>query len=162
MDFKTLTNHLPPLVFLLSETPKEQRLWLRFSSATWVLSFMFGSTRSPKMVSVKGWFSIFFFFVAWWNMCLNLFAQEWNHILTNHQIYRPTTADIWTSGGFFPGSVDPTLWNFCLQKNGVPRSWRAITFLAIPWIVYLQKRSIYSILFLGYFYHYFSHRKKHQ
>lgn len=104
------TNHLPPLVLLLSKTPKEQRLWLRFSSATWVLkSFMFGSTMSPKMVSMKGWFSMIF-----WLLGGHMFHSTC--LPKNGTTCYPTIKSIAQQPlifelkcRFFPGSVDPTL-----------------------------------------------------
>ena len=64
-------------------------------------------------------------------------------------------------GRFFPGSVDPTLYKCLPPKNGYHVVDGAITFLALRWIFYLQKRNIYSILFFGFLW-LVSQRKKHQ
>ena len=155
MESKNLTDFHP---WYFSKTPKEQRLWLRFSSATPILSFMFGSTRSPKMVSLKGWFSM---------ICLLLGGHMFHSTFLpkNGTTCYPSIKSIaqqpliFAHREGFPRLCGPNFAQmFATQKNGVPRSCWAITFPAIPWI-FIYRKEIYTLFCFLDFYHYFLKRK---
>lgn len=129
----------PPITFhpwCFSKTPKEQLLWLRFSSATPGVKILHVWKHKVTQNGFVEGLVFHDFLVAWWThvRVSTFFAEEWNHMLPNYQIYRPTNRWYLHIGRFFPRLCGPNFVECLPPKKWVPRSCWAITFLTIPWI----------------------------